>query len=79
MKTLQSTIAKTKFSSILRDVEVGNEIAITCGKNKRAVAVLIPYEKWKKTQKRKLGTLEGKMSVTFAGDFAMTDEELANL
>jgi len=29
--------------------------------------------------KRKLGTLEGKMSVVFADDFAMTDEELVNL
>jgi hypothetical protein len=28
---------------------------------------------------RKLGTLSGKMSVGFANDFAMTDEELVNL
>ncbi|GBU21015.1 hypothetical protein R80B4_00902 [Fibrobacteres bacterium R8-0-B4] len=29
--------------------------------------------------KRKLGTLEGKMSVVFADNFAMTDEELTVL
>jgi len=29
--------------------------------------------------KRKLGTLEGKLSVIFADDFSMTDEELINL
>jgi prevent-host-death family protein len=79
MRTLQSAKAKTQFSSILRDVEAGNEVAITYGKRKQAVAVIIPYDKWKKGQKRQLGTLEGKMSVDFAEDFAMTDEELINL
>jgi antitoxin (DNA-binding transcriptional repressor) of toxin-antitoxin stability system len=79
MKTLQSAEAKTHFSSVLRDIEAGNEIAIVYGKKKRAIAVIIPYEKWKKGQKRQLGTLEGKMSVKFAPDFAMTDEELINL
>jgi len=79
MKTMQSANAKTHFSSVLKDVEAGNEIAITYGKQKQAIAVIIPYEKWKKNQKRKLGTLEGKMSVFFSDDFAMTDEELVNL
>ena len=79
MKMLQSAKAKTHFSSILKDVEAGNEVAITSGKNKQTIAVIIPYEKWKKNQKRQLGTLEGKMSVEFASDFTMTDEELINL
>jgi len=79
MKTLQSAKAKTHFSSILKDVEAGNEIAITYGKKKQTIAVIIPYENWKKKQKRQLGTLEGKMSVTFSSDFTMTDEELINL
>ena len=79
MKTLQSTEAKTYFSAILRDVEAGNEVAITYGKKKQTIAIIIPYEKWKKSQKRQLGTLEGKMSVRFADDFKMTDDELINL
>jgi antitoxin (DNA-binding transcriptional repressor) of toxin-antitoxin stability system len=79
MKTLQSAEAKTRFSSVLKDIEAGNEVAIVYGKKKETVAVIIPYEKWKKSQKRQLGTLEGKMSVEFAEDFAMTDEELVNL
>jgi len=79
MKTLQSAKAKTHFSAILKDVEAGNEVAITYGKKNQTIAVIIPYEKWKKKQKRQLGTLEGKMSVKFANDFAMTDEELINL
>jgi prevent-host-death family protein len=79
MKTLQSTEAKIKFSDILKDIKAGNEVAITHGKNKQTIAVIIPYEKWKSNQKRNLGTLEGKMSVEFTEDFAMTDEELINL
>jgi prevent-host-death family protein len=79
MKTLQVAKAKTHFSSVLKDVEAGDEVAITYGKKKQAIAVIIPYEKWKKTQKRVLGTLEGKMTVTFSEDWYMTDEELVNL
>ena len=78
MKVLQSAKAKTNFSSVLRDVLAGNEIAISYGKTKQTIAVIVPYEQWKKSKKRELGTLEGKMSVAFAKDFAMTDEELIN-
>ncbi|MCL2792657.1 MAG: type II toxin-antitoxin system Phd/YefM family antitoxin [Spirochaetaceae bacterium] len=42
MKTLQS--AKAHFSSVLKDVEAGNEIAITYGKKKQTIAVIVPYE-----------------------------------
>jgi prevent-host-death family protein len=79
MKVLQSAEAKTHFSSVLRDVEAGNDIAIVYGKKKQTVAVIIPYEKWKKNQKRQLGTWEGKMSETFSKGFAITDEELIGL
>ena len=79
MKTLQSAEAKTHFSSILKDIEAGNEVAIVYGRKKETVAVIIPYKKWKNNQKRRLGTLEGKMSVKFAKDFSITDEELINL
>lgn len=79
MKTLQLAEAKTNFSSIMKDVQAGNEIAIAYGKKKQTIAVIIPYEQWRKKQKRQLGTLEGKMSVNFSKDFAMTDEELINL
>lgn len=78
MKTLQSAEAKAHFSSVLKDVQAGNEVAIVYGKSKETVAVIISYEQWKKNQKRRLGTLEGKMSVEFAKDFSMTDEELIN-
>ena len=78
MKILQLAEAKTNFSSVLQEVQAGNEVAIAYGKKKQTIAVIVPYEKWKKNQKRQLGTLEGKMSVKFADDFYMTDEELIN-
>jgi prevent-host-death family protein len=51
MKTLQVAEAKTHFSTVLKDVEAGNEVAISYGKKKETIAVIIPYETWKKTKK----------------------------
>ena len=78
MKTLQSAQAKVHFSSVIRDVQAGNEVAIVFGKKKQTVAVIIPYEQWKKSKKRELGTLKGIAAVQFAKDFFITDEELVN-
>jgi antitoxin (DNA-binding transcriptional repressor) of toxin-antitoxin stability system len=76
MKTLQVAEAKTHFSTVLRDVAAGNEIAISYWKKKETIDVIIPYEIWKKTKKRELGTLRGKAKIEFSADFSMTDEEL---
>jgi prevent-host-death family protein len=73
MKTLPVAEAKTHFSTVLKDVEAGNEIAISYGKKKETIAVIIPYETWKKTKKRVLGTLRDKGSVQFAKDWHMTE------
>jgi prevent-host-death family protein len=77
MKTLQSEEVKTQFASVLKEVEAGTEVAIT--DKMQTIAVIIPYSKWKNGQKRQLGSMEGKMSVSFQDDFKMTDEELVNL
>jgi antitoxin (DNA-binding transcriptional repressor) of toxin-antitoxin stability system len=76
MKVLQSAEAKTHFSSILKDIEAGNEIAITYGRKKQTVAVIIPYDQWKKTKQRQLGTLKNRAKVHFSKNFSMSDEEL---
>jgi len=78
MKTIQLAEAKTHFSSVMRDIQDGNEVAISYGKMKRTIAVIIPYEKWKKNKKRELGTLKGKAKIKFSRDFKMSDEELIN-
>jgi prevent-host-death family protein len=78
MKTLSLAEAKTHFSAILKEVGSGNEIAISYGKKRETIAVIIPYETWKKSKKRKLGVLEGTTAVKFSKDFSMTDEEFIN-
>jgi antitoxin (DNA-binding transcriptional repressor) of toxin-antitoxin stability system len=60
----------------LEAVALGEEVAISYPKNIEPIAVIIPYQSWKNSGKRKLGTLKGKASVTFADNFSMTDEEL---
>jgi prevent-host-death family protein len=79
MKTLPLAEAKNHFSSVLKDVELGNEIAISYGKKKETIAVIISYEKWKKSRKRELGALKHRAKVTFSKDFSITTEELINL
>jgi prevent-host-death family protein len=76
METLSLAEAKTHFSSVLKQVRLGNEIAISFGKKKETAAVIMPYAAWKKTKKRQLGLLQRRGSVSFAPDFAVTDEDL---
>jgi prevent-host-death family protein len=79
MKTVPLAEAKNHFSAVLKDVESGNEVAISYGKKKETIAVIIPYEKWKKSNKRELGTLKHRAAVTFSKDFSITTEEFINL
>jgi prevent-host-death family protein len=78
MKTLQLDEAKSHFSSVLREVEAGNEIAISYGQTEETIAVIVPYQTWKKIKKRELGTLKNKAKVEFETDFTTNDEELLN-
>ena len=75
MKTLSVAQVKTHLSSLLKEVESGNEIAISFGKKRETIAVIVPYLEYKRSKKRKLGSLKGKMSVIFKNDFKMTNEE----
>lgn len=67
---------KARFSEVIRQAESGDEIIVTRGVKKEAVAAIIPMDKYRAKKERKLGTLEGKMSVIFHDDWSMTDEEL---
>ena len=78
MKTLQVGEFKRKFSEILDQVKDGEEITITFGKKKEKVAVMIPYEKFSRRNKRKLGILEDKASFKIKDDFEITDDEFLN-
>lgn len=75
MKTLPLAEVKTNFSSLLKEVQTGSEIAISYGKKRETIAVIVPYEAYKRSKKRKLGTLKGKMKVIFEKDFSMADSD----
>ena len=79
MKTLQVGELKSKFSQILNDVKHGEEIAISFGKKKETIAVIVPFSSYKNKKKRKLGIIEGKASFKLSDNFSITDEELLNL
>ena len=66
---------KSKFSEVLEKVLQGESIGITFGKNKKKVAALVPYKKYLKQAKFKLGLLEGKASFKIHNDFKITNEE----
>ena len=69
---------KAKFSEVLQKVQEGTSFGITYGKDKKKVAVVIPYKKYMNKTKFKLGLLEGKAFFKLHHDFKMTDEELLN-
>lgn len=69
---------KANFSDVLKRVQAGEEIGIAYGKNKTVVARLVPKNSDMK-KKRKIGILNGKAKVTFAGDFKMSAEEFLGI
>jgi antitoxin (DNA-binding transcriptional repressor) of toxin-antitoxin stability system len=78
MKTLPVAEVRTHFSSLLKEVELGNEIGIAFGRKKETIAVIVPIDEYRRIKTRKLGTLEGKVKIEFKDDWKMTDEELIN-
>ena len=78
MKTLPVAEVRSNFSSLLKEVESGKEIGISFGHKKEIIAVIIPIDEYKKIKTRRLGTLEGKASVEFKGEWKISDEEFLN-
>jgi prevent-host-death family protein len=76
MERMAIAVAKARFSAVLKDVEGGEEIVVTHGRDQRPVAVIVPFERWRKTRRRRLGGLAGWGEITLAADFALSDEEL---
>ena len=67
---------KAQFSSILHRIAQGEEFAITFGKRKSRLAVLIPFSNYQTSQpQRRLGVLSRKGSFRVSKNFKMTDEE----
>ena len=79
MKAMPVGELKTHFSEILEEVSHGKTIGITYGRAKKPVAMIVPYQNDEKKAERKIGILDGKVTIEFKDDFAMTTEELCNL
>ena len=78
MKALAVGELKAHFSEVLEEVKQGKRIGILYGRAKKPVAMIVPYNEGKKTE-RKIGILEGMATIQFKDDFEMTSEELCNL
>jgi antitoxin (DNA-binding transcriptional repressor) of toxin-antitoxin stability system len=73
MKTMTVGDFKTNFSAALKEVEAGEKIAITFGRNKVVKALLVPNEEIK--EERVIGILEGIATAKFIGGHNTTEKE----
>ncbi|MDR0459584.1 MAG: type II toxin-antitoxin system prevent-host-death family antitoxin [Coriobacteriales bacterium] len=78
MPTYPIAEVKSQLSMIIKQVEEGHTVLITRGVRKEEVAAIVPIAEWRNStkQKRQLGSLSGKMKVSFADDWYISDEEL---
>jgi antitoxin (DNA-binding transcriptional repressor) of toxin-antitoxin stability system len=79
MKTLPVDEVKAQLSEILEKVKQGESFGILYGKKKRPIAMIVPYVDSEKKKERKIGILDGKVKITFADNFKMTEEEFLGL
>jgi antitoxin (DNA-binding transcriptional repressor) of toxin-antitoxin stability system len=73
-KTMTVGEFKAQFSAALDEVRLGKTIVVAYGRNRRKVAAMVPYAALRAPQRRKLGPLEGKVTLRITADFALTDE-----
>ena len=76
MKTKSVGELKAHFSEVLENVKNGESIAISYGRKKKKVAVIIPYDSYKSSsKKRKIGICEKKATYRIHEDFKLSDEQ----
>jgi prevent-host-death family protein len=74
MKSIAVGEFKAQFSSVIKELQEGHPIAITYGKKRTKLAVLVPYDEYVKSAKRRIGVLQGKAGYDMHDDFKITDE-----
>ncbi|MDR1986521.1 MAG: prevent-host-death protein [Treponema sp.] len=75
MKAMPVGELKTHFSEVLETVKRGNKIGILFGRTKRPIAMIVPYVE-EKVINRKIGILDGKITIAFRDNVAINPEEL---
>lgn len=76
MKTMAVGDLKAHFSEVLEEVKNGHSVAVSYGKRKTKVAVIVPYDQHEAVATRRLGVMEDRATYSVRGDFTMTDQEL---
>ena len=75
MKSLTVGEFKAQFSEVLKDIQDGHSVAITYGKKRMKLAVLVPYDRYMDVTARKLGLLPANAHSPGHDDFTMIDAE----
>ena len=78
MKALAVWELKAQFSEVLEEVKNGKKVGILYGKAKKPVAMIVPYNEGK-TNRRKIGILDGKATIKINGDGKITEDEFLGL
>lgn len=67
---------KNHFSSILKKVQLGEEVAIAFGRKKEILAYIVPKQFRDAQPPRPVGLLDGKVKMSIPGNFKMSEAEL---
>lgn len=76
MKTLPVGELKAQFSEVLEKVKKGESFGILYGRQKKPVAMIVPYAETESKKARKIGLFDGKVVIRISEDFEITEEEL---
>lgn len=79
MKALPVGEIKAQFSEVLEKVKRGESFGILYGRKKTPIAMIVPYVETEEKTERRLGILDGKVQITFADDFKISEEEFDSL
>jgi prevent-host-death family protein len=78
MKTLGVGEIKAHFSDVLERVKSGEKVAVSYGKKRKKVAVIVPYDAYRPRGQRRLGPLQGKAQFEVRAGFKSDEELLAS-
>jgi len=74
MKTVTVGEFKSNLAQIIEKILKGEEYVVSYGRKRKKIFKVVPYRE-EKPKKRKLGLLEGKVTIKFNDDWKMTTEE----
>ncbi len=76
MKTLPVGELKAQFSEVLEKVKKGETFGILYGRQKKPVAMIVPYSEAETKKARKIGLYDGKVTIHISEDFEISEEDL---